>query len=42
MLRTQLGELDALEASGLQSPSTPRIRTSVQAKLEELSSAVVG
>ncbi len=40
-LRTQLEELDGLDASGLPSPSLPRIRSSVQARLEELSSALV-
>jgi tetratricopeptide (TPR) repeat protein len=40
LLRTQLEELDALEASGVRLPSIPGIRSSVQLRLEELTSAL--
>jgi tetratricopeptide (TPR) repeat protein len=40
LLRTQLEELDALRASGHDSPAMERIRNSVQLRLEELASGV--
>jgi len=39
LLRTQLDELDALAASGVQSTAAQRIRSEVQARLDELTSA---